>query len=363
MQARALFPWLLLAPLAALASDGIVERGQITDDFYAAGGRIDIDAAVDGDVVAAGGEVIVGHRINGDLIAAGGRLELRGSVEDDVRISGGEIDIDAAIGDDLAAAGGSIRLSPESRVGGDAWITGGELEIAGSIDGDLRLFGGDIRLAGSVAGNVEIEGGEIQLLDGASLGGDLSYVSPQRAVIADGVTIGGQVSYEQAEPKYADQGFGLFFSITLVVASILFYLMFPHYTVASVNRVRSDPLISLGLGFIFVVATPLVALALMLIILGFWIGLAVFALYGVALLCGFLIACFFVGERGAVLFKQDIGTRSRRLISVIVAIFVLGLVQTIPLLGGLLLTLLLLFGLGAGLIQLRYVYRPAGPAA
>ena len=77
----------------------------------------------------------------------------------------------------------------------------------------------------------------------------------------------------------------------------------------------------------------------------------------------FLIACFFVAERGAALFRQDIGSRSRRLISVIVAIFVLGLVQTVPLLGGLVLTLLLLLGLGAGLIQLRYVYRPPGPAA
>ena len=40
-----------------------------------------------------------------------------------------------------------------------------------------------------------------------------------------------------------------------------------------------------------------------------------------------------------------------------VAIFLLGLVQAIPLLGGLLLFILLLLGLGAGLAQLRYVYR------
>lgn len=367
VKCRALLLCLLLAPLAGAAGDDdsgrVVERGQINDDFYAVGGVVDIDAVIDGDLVAAGGELVIGHEISGDLIAAGGRIEVGGRVDDDVRISGGEIDIDAKIGDGLAAAGGSIRLSPASRVGGDAWVTGGEIEIAGSIDGDLRLFGGEIRLSGSIAGDVEIDGGEIELLDGANIGGDLNYTSPQRAARADNVAIAGEVNYREGEPQYADRGFGLVFSITLIVTSILFYLLFPHYTIASVGRMRSDPFTSLGLGFVFVVATPIVAMALMLIILGFWIGLSVLALYCVALLCGFLIACFFVGERGAALFRQNLGSRARRLISVIVAIFVLGLVQTIPLLGGLLLLLLMLLGLGAGLIQLRYVYRPPGPAA
>ena len=148
-----------------------------------------------------------------------------------------------------------------------------------------------------------------------------------------------------------------------MVAGILFYLLFPHYTVASIRRVSSDPVASLGLGFVFVVATPILAALLMLIVLGFWIGLSVLALYCVALLCGFLIACFYVADTGARLMKQDVSTTSRRLISVIVAIFILGLLQNVPLLGALLLFVMLLLGLGAGLIQLRYVYRPVGEQA
>ena len=81
-----------------------VKLYQIKDDYYAAGGVVDIDAVIDGDVVAAGGELFIGHQINGDLVAAGGRLKIRGRIDDDVRISGGELDIDAVIGDDLAAA-------------------------------------------------------------------------------------------------------------------------------------------------------------------------------------------------------------------------------------------------------------------
>ncbi len=367
---KLLLPWLcwvLLLPLPAAAdsseNDRVLLRGQLDDDYYAAGGTIDIDAAVDGDVVAAGGELFIGNRIAGDLIAAGGRLRVRGRVDDDVRISGGELDLDVAIGDDLAASGGSIKLATGSSIGGDAWLIGGKLDIGGVIEGDLKAYGGEILLSATVRGDVELEGGEIRILDGARIGGNLDYVSPREADTGSDASVDGRINYEQGEPEYADRGFGLFFSITLVVSSILFYLLFPHYTVASVRRIGTDPFASLGLGFVFVVVTPLVAMVLMQIVLGLWVGLSLLALYCVALLCGLLIACFFVAERGAGLFGQDLSSRSRRLISVVIAIFVLGLVQTIPLLGGLLLLLLLLLGLGAGLIQLRYVYRNPADAA
>jgi len=343
------------------AADSVTARGSIDDDYYAAGGTVDIDADVAGDVIVAGGELYIGHRVAGDVIAAGGTLKIRGIVEDDVRVTGGELVIDASIGDDLAASGGSITLSPAATVGGNAWIAGGEVLVAGTVAGSLKVVGGDIRLSGRVRGDVELEGGDIQILESARIDGNLLFRGRPPATTNFDAQVGGQISYEAAESDYDDHGFGLFFSITLVVASILFYLLFPHYTVASVRRIRADPFTSLGLGFIFVVATPVAALFAMIIVLGLWVGLSVLALYCVALLCGFLIGCFFLADRGAALFRQDLSSRARRLISVTVTIFVLGLVQTIPLLGGLLLFILLLFGLGAGLVQLRYVYRP--PAA
>ncbi len=351
----------LLIPFAVLADSAagerIEERGVVDDEYYAAGGVVDIDADVDGDVIVAGGELLIGHRVRGDVIAAGGTLGIRGTIDDDVRVTGGELDIDARIGDDLAASGGSIELASTTTVGGDVWLAGGEVSMAGTISGDLRIVGGEIKLSGTVLGDVELEGGKIHILDSARIEGNLKYRSPQPAITEARVQIGGEIDYETGESKYGDHGLGLFFSITLVVASILFYLLFPHYTVASVQRISTDPFISLGLGFLFLFGTPMIAFLLMLIVLGLWVGLSLFALYCVALLCGLLIACFFVADRGAKLFKQDISSRLRRLISVIVAISILGLVQAIPLLGGLILFILLLLGLGAGLVQLRYVYR------
>ena len=354
---------MLAGPVAAdmRAGERIDERGLIDDDYYAAGGRVDIDAEVNGDLVVAGGEVRIGHRVAGDIIAAAGTLRIRGEVGDDLRASGGDIGVDADIGDDLVLSGGTLRLAPATRIGGDAWLAGGEIHIDGTIGGDIHVIGGDISLGGNIQGNVELEGGRIVILDNARIAGRLKYRSPRPAETASGASIAGAIDHEIGDRGYGDGGFGLLLPVTLALASVLFYLLFPRYTSASVRRIGADPFTSFGLGFLFFLFTPLLAVFLMLIVLGLWIGLSLLALYCVALLAGLLIACFFVAERGAKLLRQDVSSRARRLVSVIIAIFVLGLLQSIPLLGSLLLFVLLLFGLGAGLAELRYVYRE--PAA
>jgi hypothetical protein len=50
----------LLIPIAVLADsvagERIKQRGVVGDDYYAAGGVVDIDADIDGDVILAGGD-------------------------------------------------------------------------------------------------------------------------------------------------------------------------------------------------------------------------------------------------------------------------------------------------------------------
>lgn len=66
---------------------------------------------------------------------------------------------------------------------------------------------------------------------------------------------------------------------------------------------------------------------------------------------------FFLGDWGARLLHKDVATTARRLLSVSIAIILLGLLQLIPLVGWLLTFALLLFGLGAGILQLHFIYR------
>lgn len=356
------FGLILIFPFSSFSStdsgEVVTKRGTVNDDYYAAGGTVNIDADIAGDVVVSGGELFIGHRIQADVIAAGGSINLRGEVQDDVRTAGGEINIDANIGDDLFAAGGEIRVSPGTSIRGEAWLAGGDVNMAGTINKGLHIGAGDIRLSGIIHGDVELEGGEIHILEGTIIDGDLHYKSPNEAKIHPDAKIAGKIIYEQMEwDDYSHRGYGVFFSLTLIIASVVLFLLFPGFTMSAVARIPADPWKSLGIGFALLVVTPIAAVLLMSIVLGVWVGLSVLALYFVALPIGLLISCFFLGDWGARLLHKDVTTKGRRLLSVTIAIIFLGLLHLIPVVGSLLTFALLLLGLGAGISQLHFVYR------
>lgn len=338
------------------SGETVTRRGTVDDDYYAAGGTVDINARISGDVVVAGGELFIGHHIKGDAIVAGGSVHFRGDIQDDVRTAGGDIMIDANIGDDLIASGGRIYVSAGSTIGGEAWLAGGDVHVAGTVNKDLLIGAGSIRLSGTVHGDVRLEGGEIQILEGAIIDGDLHYRSPHEANIHSTARITGSVTYEQVEWDHSHRGAGIFFVITMVVASIVLFKLFPGFTMSAVGRISADPLKSLGAGFLVLILIPVVAVLLISIVLGVWVGLSILAFYFMALLLGFLVSCFFVGDWGMRHFNKNVTTTSRRLISVTIAIIVIGLLKLIPVIGGLLVFVLLLLGLGAVVLQLKDIY-------
>ena len=338
----------------------VTQRDAVNDDYYAAGGTVDINAVISGDVVIAGGELFIGHHIKGDVIVAGGSVHILGDIQDDVRAAGGDITIDANINDDLIASGGRINVSAGSTVGGDVWLAGGDVRVAGTVSKDLVIGAGSIRLSGTVHGDVKLEGGEIQILEGAIIDGDLHYRSPSEANIHSAARVTGNVTYEQVEWDHSHRGAGIFFVITMMVASIVLFKLFPDFTISAVGRISADPLKSLGAGFIALVIVPVVAVLLISIVLGIWVGLSILAFYFVALLLGFLVSCFYVGDWGARRLNKDVTTSGRRLLSVTIAIIVLGLLKLIPVIGGLLIFALLLLGLGAVMLQLKDIYNQSG---
>jgi len=159
--------------------------------------------------------------------------------------------------------------------------------------------------------------------------------------------------------------FGVFralFLLGLMVAGIVLFLLLPNFTVSAARTIRSDPWKSLGLGFALLVATPVAGVLLMITILGVPLALTLFALYFVSLLLGFLTAAFFVGDIGVRLLRrgQEL-SKGWRILSLLAALIGLALLQWIPIVGGVILFLILLFGLGAWGLHMYRTYAGARP--
>ena len=351
---------MLIFPLPSIAEpeagETVTKRGTVNDDYYAAGGTVDVDANIVGDITVSGGELFIGKKVLGDVMALGGTIDIRGEIQDDVRTAGGDINIDAKIKDDLIAAGGKVRISSATSVGGEAWLAGGDVFMAGVVNKDLSIMAGNIRLSGTINGDVNLQGGEIEVLEGTLIKGNLYYKSPNEAKIHSSAKIMGETTYEYVEWEEHHGASGIFFSLTMIIAAIVLFKLFPSFTLSSARRISVDPWKNLGVGFALLVIAPITAVMLMGIVLGVWVGLVILVLYFVSLLLAFLIGCFFLGDWGARRFNKNITTTAHRLISVSIVIVLLGIIQLIPVLGGLLTFALLLLGLGAGMLQLHSVY-------
>ena len=360
------FVLIFIFPCASFSASDIgetvIKRGTVNDDYYVASDSVNIDAEVAGDAVVAGGDLFIGRRIQGDIMAVGGSVNIRGEILDDVRVIGGDVNIDATIGDDLAVAGGEIKVFSTTSTGGEAWLAGGDVDMAGTINKGLSIVAGTIRISGTVRGDVVLEGGEIHILEGALIEGSLRYKSANKATIHPDAKIIGDISYEEKKWDHPHRAYGIFFSITMIAAAIVLFLLFPGFTLSSVEKISSDPWKNLGVGFALVILTPVAAILLMSVVLGIWIGLSILALYFVALLLGFLISCFFLGDWGARRLRKNITTTGRRLFSVALGIIFVGIIQLIPVIGGLFIFVLLLSGLGAVASQLHCVYRQSDKA-
>ena len=365
---------MLLPPGANAAAFGetVRERGVVPYDRYLAGGSVDVDAEVLGDLVTAGGSLDIAGRVAGDLLAAGGRLGITGEVEDDARLAGGSITVDARIGDHLAAAGGSIDIRPGTTVGGRAWLSGGSVVLDGRVDGPVRIVAGEVVIGGSVTGPLEIRADELQIRPGARIDGDLTYRAPRRARIDAGARIGGEVRFQPAEdvaPGIHERESGptvggmVLFVLALGIVGALLHAVFPQFTRNAAAAVRTEPLLSLGVGALVVFAAPVAIIVLALLVVTLPVALAGLAVLPVTLLLGYVVFAFALADAGARRLRLDPAPSGwRRLLALAVTLLVLGLAQEIPWVGGLLLLAALLFGTGAALVSLGRRYR-ADPRA
>lgn len=356
----------LSAHAAPEMGDTIVRDGTIKEDLYLAGNSIHVMANVEGDVVVAGGQLTIENQVSADVIAAGGNVTVRARVGDDVRVAGGNVTVSGTVVDDAIVAGGQVLLTPSANIGGRAWLGGGTVTVMGKVARGLKVAGNRIIIAGEVGGDVELYGENIEIGKGTVITGNLTYYSRNDARIATDAKVKGTIRREPLSPEDESPGIigGLaagVFNIGLILAGIVLYLLFPNASVGAARTVGHSPWKSLGLGFSFIAATPLVIALLFATLFGIWLALIALLLYFLTLFIGFLIGIFYIGEVALGTFgRRSQVTTGLRVLAIIAAFMVLWAVRYTPVLGGVVIFALTLFGAGALVLYVarRYVQEP-----
>lgn len=350
------------AMAASISSDAVTVSDPVFEDLYVAGTTLEVQARVEGDLVMAGRDMVIGAEVQGDVLAAGETIRINAPVADDVRMAGRLLTVNDPVSGHLVAAGETIRLGPDSDVADWAWLAGRNLDIQGNIGPGSKLAGRTVTLSGTVSGNLTVHANQLILTPTARINGDLDVHTSNDPQIDNGAQISGELRVHmntETEPAPEwEPGFGLFGALIAIATAVVIYLLFPAFLVASADRVKNNPFVSLGLGILVLLGTPLIVVLLFMTGLGAVLGLVLVAVYFLSLLLGTITGSVFVASLGLRLTgKEESAGRALSALAVALAVVFVQLVQMVPVAGMLVTFLLFLVGLGAAVATTWRRYR------
>jgi hypothetical protein len=211
---------------------------------------------------------------------------------------------------------GDHTVAPGEQLAGDVLVFDGRLVVEpdGAVRRHLFVTGGEVEIAGSVGGDLSVLGGEVRLVDGAHIAGDLSDNTgavqiASGAVVAGDVREGAGVEVPFSAEWLADSwwnriGWAVATTVIVGLTAGLLGLLLPR-PVGRVGRaIVEQPLPSGALGFllllvmvvliVFMAFTVILLPVSMLLLVIFGFG---FVLYGVVG-AGYALGGFLARRRG-----------------------------------------------------------------
>lgn len=341
-------------------------------NIYTAGGQVRPAGPVPGDFAGAGARVIVDQPVGGDASVAGASVDVRAPVGDDVRAVGGDVSIESTVGGELFATGGNITLTRGAGIARAASLYGSNIRMEGRIDGDLKASGQKVTINGAVGGNVRVTAEQLELGPAARIAGDLSYASGTELRRSGGAVVGGSITRERrdgAGPEGGGPGgqrqwehsirgpawlAGLAAYLALLACAAVFLLVLPGFAAQAPERIRASPWLALAIGFATLVAVPMLAVLLFVTLLGIPLGLAVLALYPVLLLAGFVVGVLFIAREIPPALRQARPLLFPRVMAYFaLALLLVLLLGSLPLVGGLVIGAVSVWGTGACVLELH----------
>ena len=343
----------------------------VNTNYFAAGDTVTLAGTVNGDAYIAGGVVNIEGTVNGDLIAAGGVVYIRGTVTQDVRVAGGQVIITGTIERNLTVVGGVATVADSGRIGGGVVAAGGSVQIYSAVPSDISIAAGELTIGNAVGGNVFAAVGTLTMSPSANIGGNLTYMSEEPLNIQKGATVSGTIKEDkrlqiqrnnfQNEAKVAAKaGKSIMYTakviniITAFLVGLLFIFLFPKYTTTITKQISEKTWSTMGVGFLTLILTPVVAVLFMVTIVGLPVGfLLIFAYF----FCIFFAKIFISLVVGNKLISMVSKEKYHHAVVLGLGLLVYLILSSIPVLGSIVVLLTVVMGVGAMILAKIEFYR------
>jgi cytoskeletal protein CcmA (bactofilin family) len=340
----------------------------IDDDIILFAQNIEIDGSVIGNVYAFGQTVRITGDVGGSVYTGGASVTVDTRALETIWAGGGSIEVLGNVNRNAILAGGQVHIGGNAHIAKDLGAYGGRLSVEGSVDGTLRGNVDKLMLSGK-SGRVKIKAEEVTVKSSAEIPGDFIVTSINEPVVEEGAIIGGEQQLLKPEEKEGGAFLAslaptlafLFAMIKIlilvakIIVGILLIALFRRFVRRIMDTLISRTWLSLGWGFLGVIAFPVAVVILFFILIGYPIGVLGAYLYSILWYLSSIFVALVIGEKIVQLFKKN-GEISLYL-SFIIGILILFVVGFIPILNVLVKIFTLLFGFGALMLGTWYLVK------
>ncbi len=330
----------------------LVPAGDVVhNDLIVAGPSVRIDGTVEGDVIAFTRNLTVTGHVTGDVIAFAGETVIDGNVDGNVRVFSRSVILQGIVGKNVTAFANSVDLISKATVSGGMIVFAAEADLDGKMQRDLLGMIGRTDLDGLIGGQAWIRGGSLVVASTAEIRGPATFEGPQQPVVEAGAKLASPIRTEITQEIQRTRRSAarvviraIFGYAGALVVGILLLVIFPGFFRATLRETGSIGL-PIGIGALALIAGAfLLVLGVLLLFVGVGAGVAGALAYAPILYVAQVFVGTWLGNR---IMGETAALTSAVAGRMAVGLLILHVARLIPILGGLVGLVVLLWGTGA----------------
>ena len=337
--ATILFMFLFIGSVGAtslgLFDETVNQEGEYNSIRFIGGNNVNNKATIDGISFGFGNNVASNGKVTYGVYA------------------GNVININENVEKDLFVAGNNITISDGAVLGRDAFIAGSTINIYADVARDLRAGGSIVSLKGvTIGGDAIIDAERIVLDENTTITGKLSYPTNAEIQGLNLATIGSVETriVEDVDIEETVGAFNTYIFVTWLIAAIVTMLILLSVCPGlkdklNKTKVEASEIFKTSMkGLIVLIVVPVVVLFTLFTGLLTPVSLIVLSLYCICIYLSSLFAAYVIGY--TIMLKGFKVKKDRYVLSIMLGIVLVRLLCLIPIIGGLLSFVLLIYGLG-----------------
>lgn len=339
---KKIFSILILMSLLIIAP---VHAKEINEFHTEANENISFKDTVNGDSAIAGTLVDIIGNINGLGFIAGETVNINGNLDYGF-IAGDEINVSGTIEKNIYAAGNNINITKDATIKQDLFLAGSTITINNKNSRDIKAIADKIIIKEGtiITGNIDLNTTNLIIENNVTIKGELKYNEDAKTSVNENAQIGQTETYKIKENTEIDTNEILATILNMVVVFLVITILIPK-TFEKQERIyqnKNNYFKNIGIGFLLLLCTPVIALMLLISNIGVSLGLILTTIYIVAIYLSFIITGFIIGD---LLLVKLLKLKTNNYLTGIIGIILLEILTVIPVLGTIITILAIPLGL------------------